>query len=63
MNKLGLVCASFQEKNLSNVREIYLNRECANLQEKSFFGSFFFFFKLLNYNFYLIFYALRTEII
>ena len=43
MNKLGLVCASFQEKNLSNVREIYLNRECANLQEKSFFGSFFFF--------------------
>ena len=38
------VCAQFQEKkNVSNVREIYSNRECANIQEKSFQQVFFFF--------------------
>ena len=45
------------------LREIYLNRECANFLEKNFSNSFFFFLILLNYNFNPIFYFLRIKII
>ena len=36
--RLGLVCASFQGKIVLNMRKIYLNRKCANFQEKKFIG-------------------------
>ena len=29
------MCASFYEKNVSNMREIYLNKECANFYKKN----------------------------
>ena len=40
---MDLVYASFQGKNVSNVHNIYLNREFANFQEKNFSSNFFFF--------------------
>ena len=43
------VFAKFQKKNVSNVRKIYSNRECANIQEKSF--QFFFWLNFVELQF------------
>ena len=58
---LGLMCASFKEKNVSNVLEIYSNKSVLIFRKKSLSDRYFFKI-LLNYNFN-IFYFFKIKII